>query len=124
MIKKHNSLMRAERILNSFNNSTYYKENLDGVIEAFKQKDKQGYVLKIYKSYDPEQDVCLWIYEEMNNQKIYTIQGTRSNCDELNNFIGADLIVKEYPIKTNIKKEIIKNLVDSVYSYYNKRLKL
>ena len=124
MIKKHNSLMRAERILNSFNNSTYYKENLVGVIEAFKQKDKQGYVLKIYKSYDPEQDVCLWIYEEMNNQKIYTIQGTRSNCDELNNFIGADLIVKEYPIKTNIKKEIVKNLVDSVYSYYNKRLKL
>lgn len=124
MIKKHNSLIRAEKILNSFINNTYDKENLDGVIETFKQNDKQGYVLKIYKSYDPEQDVCLWIYEETNNQKIYTIQGTRSNCDELNNYSGVDLIAKEYPIKTNIKKEIVADLIKSVYAHYNKKIKL
>ena len=124
MIKKHNSLIRAEKILNSFHNSTFDKENLDGVIEAFKQKDKQGYVLKIYKNYDPEQDVCLWVYEEKANKKIYTVQGTHSNCDELNNYGGADLIVKEYPIKIDIKKVIVEDLIKSVYTYYDKKIKL
>ena len=40
MIKKHNSIVRAEKIINSFINSMHYNDNLDGVVEVFKENDK------------------------------------------------------------------------------------
>ena len=124
MIKKHNSLVRAEKILNSFKDRTYQKGNLDGVIEAFKQNDKQGYVLKIYKNYEPDNDVCLWLYEDRKDKKIYVIQGKHNNCDELNNYCGDNLSYKEYPIISDIKRQIVDDMIKDVYSFYDKDFRI
>lgn len=124
MIKKNNSLVRAEKIINSFINSTYERSNLDGVFEAFKQSDKQGYVLKIYKSFDPTNDLCVWIYEDSDNKTIHTVIGCHNDCDELNNYSGDELICNEYPIKIDIKKTIVEKLIEDVYSHYNKSFRI
>jgi hypothetical protein len=124
MIKKHNSLVRAEKILNSFKNSTYQNDTLDGVIEAFKQSNRQGYVLKIYKNYEPDSDICLWVYEDRKAKKIYVIQGTHNNCDELNNYCGYNLSYKEYPIVSDIKRKIVDDMIKDVYSFYDKEFKI
>lgn len=124
MIKKHNSLTRAEKIINSFIISTYENDNLDGVVEVFKETDKQGYVLKLYKAYDPGSDLCIWVYEDLNKRTIHTIMGNHNDCDEYNRCVGSDLKYNEYPVITNIKKEIVSNLVEDIYSYYNKSMKI
>lgn len=123
MIKKHNSLTRAEKIINSFINSTYENDNLDGVVEVFKETDKQGYLLKIYKTYDPSSDLCIWVYEDLNKRTIHTITGNHINCDEYNRCVGNDLKYNEYPVISDIKKEIVSNLVEDIYGYYNKSIK-
>lgn len=124
MIKKHNSIVRAEKIINSFINSMHYNDNLDGVVEVFKENDKQGYVMKIYKDYNPENDLCVWVYEDFNNRTIHTIIGNHNNCDKLNHYVGEDLKYNEYPIISNIKKEIVSDLVEKIYNHYNKSIKL
>lgn len=122
MIKKHNSLIRAEKILNSFINAMYSHDNLDGIIETFKDNKKQGYVMKIYNTYIPDTDLCIWLYEDLEDKKINVIIGNHNNCDELNRYNGNDLIYKQYPVVTNIKKTIVENLIDDVYKHYDKQI--
>lgn len=124
IIKKHKSLTRAEQIINSFINSMYQNDNLDGVVEVFKEKDKQGYVMKLYKTYDPESDICLWVYEDLNRKTIHTIMGNHNNCDDLNCYDGDDLVYNQYPVVTDIKKKIVSNLVEYIYDHYGKDMRL
>lgn len=46
--------------------------NIDGVIESFNNGKEQGLVLVIYNKYNPNLDVCLWVYlpneRDCNNQ--------------------------------------------------------
>ena len=124
MIKKHNSLVRSEAIINSFISSMHQNDNLDGVVEVFKNEDKQGYVMKLYKTFEPDSDLCVWVYEDLTHKVINTIIGNHNNCDELNNWIGEDLKYNQYPVITNIKRDIVASFVDYIYDHYNKNIKI
>lgn len=124
MIKKHNSLDRSEKIVNSFINSMKLTENIDGIVEVFKCKDKQGYMMKLYKTFSPDTDLCVWIYEDLNNKRIHTVIGSHMNCNELNQYVGEELQYKEYPIITNIKKQIVEDLMDGIHQYYDKSISI
>lgn len=102
----------------------HQNDNLDGVVEVFKEKDKQGYIMKLYKTFDPETDLCLWVYENLDTKTIHTIIGNHNNCNELNCCVGSDLRYKQYPVITNIKREIVSNLVEDIYSHYNNSIRL
>ncbi len=102
----------------------HFNDNLDGVVEVFKEYDKQGYIMKIFKTYDPDTDLCLWVYEDLNNKTIHTIRGNHNNCDNFNRCIGDGLEYRQYPIVTDIKKKIVSNLTDDIYGYYNKSIRL
>ena len=81
-------------------------------------------MLKIYKTFDPESDICIWIYEDKKVKTIHTIIGGHNNCNELNIFCGTGLKHDEYPIISNIKKDIVLNLINQVYCHYDKGFKI
>lgn len=124
MIKKHNSLARVEKIFNSFINSMYQEGNLDGVIEVFNQNGNQGYLMKIFKTYEPHTDLCVWAYEDLENKMIHTYIGTQADCQSNNNFQTENLVHNFYPVKIDVKKQIVKELIDYIYSYYDKSIKI
>lgn len=124
MIKKHNSLTRSDAIMNSFISTMHQNDNLDGIIEVFKNEDKQGYVMKLYKTYDPFEDLCVWVYEDLDKRCINTIIGKHSNCTPSNSWDGDDLIYNQYLVVTNIKRDIVANLSEYIYSYYNKNIRI
>lgn len=124
MIKKHNSIVRAEKIINSFINSMHLNDNIDGVVEVFKEIDKQGYVMKLYKCFEPERDLCIWIYEDLENKTIHSIIGNHINCNELNQAVGDNLKYGQYPVVSDIKKEIVTNLLEKVYKHYSKKVRI
>ncbi|MBO5530500.1 MAG: hypothetical protein J5970_03800 [Bacilli bacterium] len=81
MILKHKSIDYSSRIVNAI----YDKANkdfrgLDGIIEVFNNSRDQGYILKIYDSYDPEYDTCVWIYDQPYDEKLVVIYGNRLDC--------------------------------------------
>ena len=124
MIKKHNSIARADNIINSFISSTYSKDYLDGIVEIFKNKDIQGYVMKLYKTFDPYEDLCVWVYENLDKKTINTIIGKHINCDKDNLWCGEDLKFNEYPVVINIKKQIVNDMSDYIYDFYSKSFKI
>lgn len=52
----------------------------------------------IYEEFSPDTDLCVCIYEDLNNKKINTIIGKYINCNELNQYIREKLQYKEYSI--------------------------
>lgn len=80
--------------------------------------------MKIYKTYEPENDVCVWVYEDLNKKTIHTILGNHNNCNDLNYYEGDNLIYNEYPVISDIKKKIVANLVESIYEHYNKNMRI
>lgn len=102
----------------------YKNENLDGVVEVFKEKDRQGYLIKLYKSFDPDDDLCIWVYENLDSRTIHTIIANHSNCNELNQCVNSYLKCHQYPVVKNIKKDIVEDLINIVYDHYNKNIRM
>ena len=102
----------------------HQSDNLDGVVEVFKEKDKQGYVMKIYKTFDPNDDLCVWVWEDIEKKTVNTRIGNHSNCNEYNQCIGFGFQDNEYPIITNIKRDIVSNLLEDIYGYYTKSIRM
>lgn len=84
----------------------------------------QGYLVKIYKDYDIESDICVWVYEDLENKTIHTLIGKHIDCNNLNQPDGEDIKDYKYPVVSDIKKIIVENLLDTIYKYYNKRIKI
>ncbi len=97
MIIFHKTLEKSEKIFKAVINELNKQGiNLDGVIESFNNKE-QGFVLKIYDTYNPDIDICIWAYlpkerEYTNQMKV--IVGRQSNCNDLNLWEGDNLIIQ------------------------------
>ena len=120
MILMHKSLKRSDDIMRSLRN--YFRINfksIDGILEVFNNDIGQGYLFKIFQSYNDNNDLVIWMYESLSDKNIKIAYSIHSNVDENNNWIDEDKVnFKEYPIVTDIKKKIIKDIYDTIRDYY------
>lgn len=128
MILFHKSLKRSDDIIKSL--KRYFEVNcksIDGVIETFNNVNEQGYMLKVFQSYNRDNDLAIWIYESLKDKNIKVAYGTLANVDKNNNWIDASKVnFKEYPIVSEIKKQIIRNIHNNIKEYYglNENIKI
>lgn len=120
MILTHKSLKRSEDIMKSFRRFCEVNfKTLDGVIEVYNNKIGQGYLIKIFQSYNKNNDLVVWIFESLAEKNIQTAFSTHSNIDNNNNWITKNKVnFKIYPIKKDIKKKIINDLYEIIKNYY------
>ena len=120
MILMHKSLKRSDDIMRSLRN--YFRINfksIDGILEVFNNDIGQGYLFKIFQSYNDNNDLVIWMYESLSDKNIKIAYSIHSNVDENNNWMDEDKVnFKEYPIVTDIKKKIIKDIYDTIRDYY------
>lgn len=120
MLLMHKSLKRSEDIMRSFRRyaEVNFKE-IDGIIECFNNKIGQGYIIKIFDSYNKENDLVVWIFESLNEKNIQIAFSIHNNIDDQNNWINKEKVnFKRYPIKKDIKRNIILDVCDLIKDYY------
>ena len=62
MIVKHKCLNYSERVIKSVIDKCNKEfKGVDGILEVFNNSREQGFVLKIYDSFDPTYDTCIWV---------------------------------------------------------------
>lgn len=95
MIVWNEKVKKSEDVIKAVINELYKEHiNTDGVVEIFNDGKEQGCVLKLFDKYNPNLDMCLWIYMPSNrniNNHIELIIGKHSNCNKLNMWDGTDL---------------------------------
>ncbi len=120
MILIHRSLKRSEDYMRSL--KSIFEVNcktIDGVFECFNNIKNQGFILKIFESFYERKDLAIWIFES-KDKKIKVGYSTLSNVDESNCWIDENQVnFKIYPIVTEIKREIMADILESVKKYYN-----
>ena len=120
MIVFHKSLKRSEDITRSL--KRFFELNfktMDGIIETFNNNIGQGYILKLFHSYNDNNDLAIWLYESLKDKNIQIAYSTLSNIDKNNNWIDIELVnIREYPIKKDIKATIVKNIFNNINNYY------
>ena len=92
MIVWNEKVRRSQDVINAVINELY-KDNIntDGVAEIFNNGKEQGCVLKIFDKYNPNLDLCFWIYlasDRITNNEITVIVGKHINCNKLNMWDG------------------------------------
>ena len=120
MIRQHKSFKRSEGIVKSLvDRLNKDKFGIDGVYEVFKNENgDQGYMIKIFRTFSND-DLCIWTFESLIENQIYTIFGDKSLCDDFNNWISDDkLIVNKYPIKKDIKRDVVSDLENGILNHY------
>ena len=88
MILWNEKIKKSQDVINAIINELY-KDNIntDGVAETFNNGKEQGCVLKIFDKYNPNLDLCFWIYMPSNrtiNNQIKVIVGKHINCTNSN----------------------------------------
>lgn len=120
MILMHKSLKRSDDIMRSLRRFCEVNfKTLDGVLEVFNNKIGQGYLIKIFQSYNRNNDLVVWMFESLSDKNIQVAYSNHSNVDEHNNWIDKNKVnFKEYPIVKDIKKTIINDIYEIVKDYY------
>lgn len=122
MIIKHKSLNLSDRIFKAIiDKSNKEFKGLDGIIEVFINEREQGYVLKIYDSFDPEFDTCLWLFEMPLQEEINVILGSRKDCLK-NNAWTKELFNRRVKFNTVNYKEVEEYIFDYLKNTYDKEL--
>ena len=88
MILMHKSLKRNDDIMRSFRR--YCEDNfktLDGVLKVFNNEIGQGYMIKIFQSYNKSNDLVVWMFELLSDKNIQVAYSNHSNIDHHNNWI-------------------------------------
>lgn len=120
MILMHKSLKRSDDIMRSLRRFCEVNfKTLDGVLEVFNNRIGQGYLIKIFQSYNRNNDLVVWMFESLKDKNIKIAFSNHSNIDEHNNWIDKNKVnFKEYPVVKDIKKTIINDIYDIVKDYY------
>lgn len=124
MIIWNEKIRRSEDVINSVINELY-KDNIntDGVAEIFNDGKEQGCVLKIYDKYNPNIDLCFWVYlaneRPINNQITVTV-GKHINCNKLNIWTGND--IDTYIFEDNIAREMHKKVRNFILDYIKENM--
>jgi len=120
MILMHKSLKRSDDIMRSLRRFCEVNfKTLDGVLEVFNNKIGQGYLIKVFQSYNKNNDLVVWMFESLSDKNIQVAFSNHSNVDENNNWIDKNKVnFKTYPIVKDIKKSVINDIYDIVKDYY------
>jgi hypothetical protein len=122
MIIKHKSLNLSDRIFKSIiDRANKEFKGLDGIVEVFVNEREQGYVLKIYDSFDPEFDTCLWLFEMPLQDELNVIFGSRKDCMK-NNAWTQELFNKRVKFKNTEYKKVEDYIFDYLKNTYDKEL--
>lgn len=81
-IRRSQDVVRA--VIDQINKDTY---TVDGVAETFNNGKQQGCVLKLFDKYNPDVDMCIWVYlpaKRKVNNHIEIIIGKHIDCNKLN----------------------------------------
>lgn len=95
MIVWNEKIKKSQDIINAVINQLY-KENIntDGVVEIFNNGKEQGCLLKLFDKYNPNLDICFWVYmpnKRVINNYIKVIIGKHANCNQMNMWDGDNL---------------------------------
>lgn len=95
MIVWNEKIKKSEDIIKAVINELYKEViNTDGVVEVFNNGKEQGCLLKLFDKYNPNLDLCMWIFmpsdRKVNNQ-IEVVIGKHINCNKLNMWDGDGL---------------------------------
>ena len=120
MLLLHKSLKRSDDIMRSFRRFCEVDfKTIDGVVEVFNNNKYQGYVIKLFQSYNENNDLAIWIFESQVDKNIVIAYSTRANIDDVNNWKKAkEVNCKSYPIKAEIKRKIISDMHQTISDYY------
>lgn len=122
MIIKHKSLNLSDRIFKSIiDRANKEFKGLDGIVEVFINEREQGYILKIYDSFDPEYDTCLWLFEMPLQEELNIIIGSRKDCLD-NNAWTKEAFNKRVKFKATSYKEVEDYIFDYLKNTYDKEL--
>ena len=116
MILWNEKIKKSQDIINAVINQLLKETiNTDGVAETFNNGKEQGCVLKIYDKYNPNLDLCFWIYLPNNrtiNNQVSVIVGKHINCNDNNVWCGSDL--DSYTFEDNVAREMHKKVRDFI----------
>lgn len=123
MIVWNEKVRRSEDVINAVINQLY-KENIntDGEVEIFNNGVEQGCLLKIFDKYNPNLDLCFWVYLEKNrktNNEITVIVGRHINCNEMNMWDNSDL--EKTTFVDSVARQVHNKARDYIIDYVIKR---
>ena len=95
MIVWNEKVKKSQDVIQAVINQLYKETiNTDGVVEIFNNGKEQGCVLKLFDKFNPNLDLCMWVYmpsERKVNNHIEVVIGKHINCNKLNMWDGDDL---------------------------------
>lgn len=126
MILLNEKIKKTQDVINAVINQLYKdKINTDGVVEIFNDGKEQGSVLKIFDKYNPNLDLCFWIFlprDRTINNKIDVVIGKHRNCNKINMWDGDDL--ESYSFEDSNAREMHNKvrdfILDSIKENMNK----
>lgn len=100
MIVWNEKINKSNDVMKSIINELYKEQiNMDGVVEIFNNGIEQGSVLKLFDKYNPQLDLCVWVYmpnARKQNNEMNVVVGKHSNCNKLNMWDGDDLDIQTF----------------------------
>lgn len=126
MILWNEKVRRSQDIVNAVVNQLLKETiNTDGVAEIFNNGKEQGCVLKIFDKYNPNIDLCFWVYlpsDRTVNNQVEIIIGKHINCNKLNMWDGDNL--ESYRFEDNVARQMHNKardfILDSIKESMNK----
>ena len=85
---------RSKDVINAVTNELLKDNiNIDGVVDIFNDGKEEGFVLKIFDKYNPNIDLCFWVYMPSNREidnVIEVITGRHINCSKNNMWLNDE----------------------------------
>lgn len=120
MIVKHKCLNYSERVIKSVIDKCNKEfKGVDGILEVFNNSREQGFVLKIYDSFDPTYDTCIWVFELPLQEKLNVIFGNRLDCT-VDNKWNKEMFDGRITFDTVQAKKVINTIFDYIKDKYDK----
>lgn len=120
MIVKHKCLNYSERVIKSVIDKCNKEfKGVDGILEVFNNSREQGFVLKIYDSFDPTYDTCIWVFELPLQEKLNVIFGNRLDCT-VDNKWNKEMFDGRITFDAVQAKEVINTIFDYIKDKYDK----
>lgn len=120
MIVKHKCLNYSERVIKSvIDRCNKEFKGLDGILEVFNNTREQGFLLKIYDSYDPMYDTCIWVFEMPLQEQLNVIFGNRAECTQENHW-NKEMFKSRIKFDSLQTKEVIDTIFDYIKEKYDK----
>ena len=120
LIVKKKRLNYSERVIKSvIDRCNKDFKGLDGILEVFNNTREQGFVLKVYDSYDPSYDTCIWVFEIPLQNQLNVIFGNRKDCSK-ENYWNEEMFKSRITFDSLNTKEVIDMIFDYIKERYDR----